>query len=148
MNEEKAYTLKSAERELKKLKKARDLKKSRIAALTAEMKADSKRIRELEGIYDRLYHEDLQRQIATVWFKEQRMTGAQIEKFLQLSTRIHDKIDILDVATIVQAITQLSDKQQLVDSTMDMTDETAEAAAPTPPAGVPGTGGVTDEEDT
>ena len=84
MNEEKAYTLKSAERELKKLKKARDQKKSRIAALTAEMKADSKRIRELEGIYDRLYHEDLQRQIATVWFKEQRMTGAQIEKFLQL----------------------------------------------------------------
>lgn len=111
---EKVYTLKSVQIELKKLEKARAKKKAKIQELTAEMKADSKQIKVLEGIYDKLYHEDLQRQIATAWFKEQKMTGKQIEKFLQISSQIHEQIDVLDVNMIVQAIMQLGDKQQLV----------------------------------
>lgn len=114
---EKIYTLKSVQSELKKLEKSRDKKKAKIAELTSEMKADNKRIKELEVIHDKLYHEDLQRQIATTWFKEQKMTGKQIEKFLQISSRIHEQIDVLDVNVIVQAIMQLSDKQQLTQET-------------------------------
>ena len=122
---EKVYTLKSVQSELKKLEKSRDKKKAKIAELTSEMKADSKRIKELEGIYDKLYHEDLQRQIATAWFKEQKMTGSQIQKFLQLSSKIHEQIDVLDVNVIVQAIMQLGDKQQLVQSTSPVAEESS-----------------------
>lgn len=114
---EKIYTLKNVQSELNKLQKSRDKKKAKIAELTADMKDDSKRIKELEGIYDKLYHEDLQRQIATAWFKEQKMSGEQIQKFLQISSQIHEQIDILDVNVIVQAIMQLGDKQQLLQNT-------------------------------
>lgn len=113
MDNEKAYTLKSVQSELKKLKKSRDKKREKIQELTSGLKADSKRIKELESIYDKLFHEDLQRQIATVWFKENKMTGEQIAKFLELSTKIHDRLDVLDVATVVKAITQVCDKKEL-----------------------------------
>lgn len=122
---EKVYTLKSVQSELNKLKKSRDKKKEQIQKLTSEMKADNKRIKELESIHDTLYHEDLQRQIATVWFKEQKMTGKQIEKFLQISSQVHEQIDILDVNVIVQAITQLGDKQQLLQGSASGSDDAA-----------------------
>lgn len=109
---EKTYTLKSVQAELAKLQKSKEKKRAKIQELTAELKADNARIKELEGIYDRLYREDVQRQISNAWFKEQHMTKGQIQKFLELSAQIHDKIDILDVATVVQAITHVYHAKQ------------------------------------
>ena len=109
---EKVYTLKSVQSEIAKLEKSRLKKKEKISNLTAELKADNMKMKELEKIYDELYHEDLQQKIAKLWFKEEKMTKEQIEKFLELSKNIHDKIDSLDVQTIVNAVTYAYNKQR------------------------------------
>ena len=109
---EKVYTLKSVQSEIAKLEKSRLKKKEKISNLTAELKADNTKMKELEKIYDELYHEDLQQKIAKLWFKEEKMTKEQIEKFLELSKNIHDKIDSLDVQTIVNAVTYAYNKQR------------------------------------
>lgn len=114
MNEEneKVYTLKSVQSEIAKLEKSRLKKKEKISNLTAELKVDNTKMKELEKIYDELYHEDLQQKIAKLWFKEEKMTKEQVEKFLELSKNIHDKIDALDVQTIVNAVTYAYNKQR------------------------------------
>ena len=53
------------------------------------------------------------------------MTGSQIQKFLQISSKVHEQIDVLDVNVIVQAIMQLGDKQQLVQSTSPVAESSA-----------------------
>ncbi|MBD5159494.1 MAG: hypothetical protein HDT23_04545 [Ruminococcus sp.] len=109
---EKIYTLTSVQSEIAKLEKSRQKKKEKISSLTAELKADNSKMKELEKIFDDLYHENLQQKIATLWFKEEKMTKEQIEKFLELSKNIHDKIDVLDVQTIVNAVTYAYNKQR------------------------------------
>lgn len=106
MNEkpEKNYTLKSVQTEIKRMKKTLENKQSEIKKLSEEIKTDKKFLRELEGIYNNLYQESLQKQIASAWFKGKKLTGEQITKFLELSTQISDKIDCLDVADMVDAV--------------------------------------------
>lgn len=101
---EKSYTLKSVQTEIKRMKKALENKQSEIKKLSEEIKTDKKSLRELEGIYTTLYQESLQKQIASAWFKGNKMTGEQIKKFLELSTQISDKIDCLDVVDMVDAV--------------------------------------------
>lgn len=108
---EKNYTLKSVKSEISRLEKSREKKKEKIKVLTAELKEDNTRMKELEKIFDELYHEDLQQKIATLWFKEEKMTGEQIAKFLEISKQLHDKIDILDVQTVVNAVTYVYNRQ-------------------------------------
>ena len=108
---EKNYTPKSVKSELSRLEKSREKKKEKIKVLTAELKEDNNRMKELEKIFDELYHEDLQQKIATLWFKEEKMTGEQIAKFLEISKQLHDKIDILDVQTVVKAVTYVYNRQ-------------------------------------
>lgn len=103
-DKEKQYTLKSARSELTRLEKSKESKTEKIQQLRAELKEINTKIKELEAVYDTLYHEDLQRQIAAEWFREQKLTGEQIMKFLELSKHLHDKIDVLDIATVVQAV--------------------------------------------
>lgn len=103
-DKEKQYTLKSAKSELARLEKSRQSKNEKIQQLRAELKEINTKVKELESIYDTLYHEDLQRQIAAVWFKEQKLSGDQIVKFLEISKHLYDKIDLLDIATVVQAV--------------------------------------------
>lgn len=86
------------------MKKALENKQSEIKKLSEEIKTDKKSLRELEGIYTTLYQESLQKQIASAWFKGNKMTGEQIKKFLELSTQISDKIDCLDVVDMVDAV--------------------------------------------
>lgn len=107
---EKVYTLKSVQSEIARLEKSRQKKKEKISNLTAELKADNTKMKELEKIFDDLYHENLQQKIATLWFKEEKMSAEQVEKFLELSKQIHDKIDTLDVQTIVNAVTYAYNK--------------------------------------
>lgn len=113
MNEksEKSYTLKSVQKELKRFEKSRQQKKEKIQTLTAELKSENAKIRELEAIHDKLYHEDLQKKIADAWFKNGSMTGEQVAKILELSRQIQDKIDILDVDTVVNAVTVAYNEQ-------------------------------------
>lgn len=111
MNNEKVYTLKSVKSEIARLEKSREKKKEKIKALNAELKEDNSKMKELEKIFDNLYHEDLQQKIATLWFKEEKMTGEQIAKFLEISKQVHDKIDILDVQTVVNAVTYVYNRQ-------------------------------------
>lgn len=101
---EKDYTVKSVQSELTKLKKAMEKKMAALSQLKSEIKADKKRFKELLSIFNDLCQEDLQRQIAEVWFKEQKLTGEQVQKFLELSKQLHGKIDQLDVNTVVQAV--------------------------------------------
>ena len=108
---EKNYTLKSVKSEISRLEKSREKKKEKIKVLTAELKEDNNRMKELEKIFDELYHEYLQQKIATLWFKEEKMTGEQIAKFLEISKQLHDKIDILDVQTVVNAVTYVYNRQ-------------------------------------
>lgn len=109
---EKQYTLKSARSELARLEKSKEGKTAKIQQLRTELKEINAKIKELESIYDTLYHEDLQRQIAAVWFKEKKLTGEQIVKFLEISKHLYDKIDILDVFTVVQAVNSAYQKQR------------------------------------
>lgn len=109
MSDEKTYTLKNVRSEIKRIEVSREKKRDKIKQLNAEIKSDSIRLKELESIYDELYRNDLQRMIANAWFKGKKMTGEQITKFLALSTKIQDKIDILDVDKAAEIITAAYD---------------------------------------
>ncbi|MBR0484475.1 MAG: hypothetical protein IJJ69_06845 [Oscillospiraceae bacterium] len=109
---EKPRTLNSVRRELQRLEKSKEEKKKKIKTLTEEIKAENAKIKELETVYDELYHEDLQKQISNAWFKKGGLSGGQIEKILQLSKEIKDKIDILDVDTVVQAVNTAYEQKQ------------------------------------
>ena len=112
MNDEnKKYTLKSVQSEIVKFEKLIEKKKEKIAALTAEIKADTAKLKEFEKIFNKLYHEDLQQKIARLWFKKEKMTHEEVEKFLELSEQLHDKIDTLDIQTVVNAVTDAYNKQ-------------------------------------
>lgn len=111
-NTEKVYTLKSIQSEITRLENSRNKKKEKIKTLTAELKEDNTKMKELEKIYDDLYHEDLKEKVATLWIKEEKLTKEQIAKFLELSKQIHDKIDVIDIQTVVSAVTDIYDKQQ------------------------------------
>lgn len=126
---EKPRTLNSVRRELQRLEKSKEDKKKKIKTLTEEIKAENVKIKELEAVYDELYHEDLQKQISNAWFKKGGLSGGQIEKILKLSKQIKDKIDILDVDTVVQAVNtayEQKQNQQTSDETPVQTSETVE----------------------
>ena len=114
MENEKIYTLKSVTSELKKLEKSKQKKKEAVQKLTASMKEDSQKIKELEGIYDRLYNQNLHSKIEIAWFrnKSKRLTGEQIEKILLISTQTRDDLDILDVPSVVHEIKKMGDAKR------------------------------------
>ena len=113
--EEKVYTLKSVQTEIARTEKSKQKVKEKINALTAELKAYNKKMKELEKIFDNLYHEKLQQRISILWFKEEKMTAEQVEKFLEISRLIHDKIDTLDIQTVVNAVTYAYNNQRSED---------------------------------
>lgn len=118
---EKNYTLKSVTNEIEKTRKSIDSKQENIKKLTGEIKAEKKKLKELEHTYIMLHNESLQRQIAAAWFKNNTMTPEQIEKFLELSMKIQDKINILDVSDMVDAVTTAYNEHQTTE-TEEITD--------------------------
>jgi septal ring factor EnvC (AmiA/AmiB activator) len=110
VKKEKVYTLKNVKAEMEKIKKSRDKKKDKVKLLNAEIKADNTRLKELEGIYQKLYNDSLQRQVADVWFKEQKLSSEQIAKFIELSKQLGDKINDLEVDDIVEAVSLIEPK--------------------------------------
>lgn len=109
---EKNYTVKSVKTELTRLEKAMKTKTEKLEQLKSEIKADEKHKKELEKIYETLNTAALQQQITEAWFKGKKMTGEQIAKILEISDKISDKIDNLDVGTAVKAISQAYDEQK------------------------------------
>jgi septal ring factor EnvC (AmiA/AmiB activator) len=119
VKKEKVYTLKNVKAEMEKIKKSRDKKKEKVKELNAEIKADSAKLKELEGIYQKLYNDSLQRQVADVWFKEQKLSSDQIAKFIELSKVLGDKIDGLEVDEIVEAISLIEPKKDNSEEKVD-----------------------------
>ena len=93
---EKTYTLKSVQAELAKLEKAKEKKRAKIQELTAALKADQAKIKELRAISDRLYQESVQAQITAAWFGKKKLTKEQIARMLEISMELPERIDILD----------------------------------------------------
>lgn len=91
-DKEKAYTLKTVQAELAKLEKSKEKKRAKMQELTAALKADNARIKELEAIYDQLYREDVQRQIGIAWFDKRKMTKEEIERMLEISVGLPERI--------------------------------------------------------
>ena len=92
-DKEKAYTLKTVQAELAKLEKSKEKKRAKIQELTAALKADNARIKELEAIYDQLYREDVQRQIGIAWFDKRKMTKEEIERMLEISVGLPERME-------------------------------------------------------
>ena len=90
-DEEKIYSLKTVQTEISRLQKSMDKKREKIESLTAELKE----------------------KIAKVWFDEEKMTGEQIEKILELSRRIHDKLDVLDVRDVAEIVTEFCGENEI-----------------------------------
>lgn len=109
---ERVHNLKSVMAEIQRVSRQRDKKTEKVRELNAEIKADNARLKELKNTYDQLQNESLQQQIADAWFKEEKLSGEQIAKFLELSRQLKEKIDVLDVETIVKAVNTIEPEKQ------------------------------------
>ena len=112
-DEEKIYSLKTVQTEIARLQKSMDKKREKIENLTAELKADKSHMKELEKLADELQKSELKEKIAKVWFDEEKMTGEQIEKILELSRRIHDKLDVLDVRDVAEIVAEFCGESEI-----------------------------------
>ena len=112
-DDEKIYSLKSVQTEISRLQKSMDKKREKIENLTAELKADKSHMKELEKLADELQKSELKEKIAKVWFDEEKMTGEQIEKILELSRHIHDKLDVLDVRDVAEIVTEFCGENEI-----------------------------------
>lgn len=111
-NNERVHNLRSVMAEIQRVSRQRDKKTEKVRELNAEIKADNARLKELKNTYDQLQNESLQQQIADAWFKEEKLSGEQIAKFLELSRQLKEKIDVLDVETIVKAVNTIEPEKQ------------------------------------
>ena len=109
---ERVHNLKSVMAEIQRVSRQRDKKTEKVRELNAEIKADNARLKELKNTYDQLQNESLQQQIADAWFKEEKLSGEHIAKFLELSRQLKEKIDVLDVETIVKAVNTIEPEKQ------------------------------------
>lgn len=121
---EKVYTLKNVKNEMDRIIKSRDKKKDKVKQINTEIKADNTRLKELEVIYKKLYTESMQRKIADVWIKENKMSAEQISKYLELSKQLGDKIDTLEIADIVEAISLIEPKVDTYSNNNDHQEQT------------------------
>ncbi len=111
-NNERVHNLRSVMAEIQRVSRQRDKKTEKVRELNAEIKSDNARLKELKNTYDQLQNESLQQQIADAWFKEEKLSGEQIAKFLELSRQLKEKIDVLDVETIVKAVNTIETEKQ------------------------------------
>lgn len=103
MSEEK-HTLKSVQSEIKRLQNARQKKTEKIEGMRAEIREMDKRLKELTKLEEQLSQEEMQRRFMTMFPKGTKLTTEQMNKFLEISRQVIDKIDILDTDAAAQAI--------------------------------------------
>ena len=119
---EKNYTVKNIKSEIARVEKSIEKKREKLNQLWADIKVEEKQLKELKKTSETLNNAELQKQITEAWFKKSKLTGEQISKILEISDKISDKIDNLDVGTAVNAISQAYDEKK-----REKTDSSAES---------------------
>ena len=112
MDEEKTYTIKSAEAELTKLRNARQKKLDKIKELNLSAKEDHEKIVELQAIYDQLVNEQIKAAVNTRLFAGDKFFKPTIQKILNIANQMNSKVVNLDSEQVVKAIEAAFDQLQ------------------------------------
>ena len=112
MDEEKTYTIKSAEAELTKLRNARQKKLDKIKELNLSAKEDHEKIVALQAIYDQLVNEQIKAAVNTRLLAGDKFFKPTIQKILNIANQINSKVVNLDSEQVVKAIEAALDQLQ------------------------------------
>ena len=112
MDEEKTYTIKSAEAELTKLRNARQKKLDKIKELNLSAKEDHEKIVELQAIYDQLVNEQIKAAVNTRLLAGDKFFKPTIQKILNIANQMNSKVVNLDSDQVVKAIEAAFDQLQ------------------------------------
>ena len=124
MDDEKVYTIKSAEAELTKLRSARQKKLDKIKELNLSAKEDHEKIVELQAIYDQLVNEQIKAAVNTRLLAGDKFFKPTIQKILNIANQMNSKVVNLDSEQVVKAIEAALDQLQQEQETA--TDENTE----------------------
>lgn len=111
---EKVYTVRNVKSEMERVIKSRDKKKEKVQQLNAEIKADNAKLKELEGIYEKLNRDVIKKELYDAWFKDGALTTSQIKKLIDLSLKLGKNIDKLDVDELLEAISLIESEKKTV----------------------------------
>ena len=125
MDDEKTYTIKSAEAELTKLRNARQKKLDKIKELNLSAKEDHEKIVELQAIYDQLVNEQIKAAVNTRLLAGDKFFKPTIQKILNIANQMNSKVVNLDSEQVVKAIEAALDQLQneQVDTMQDEVEE-------------------------
>ena len=112
MDDEKTYTIKSAEAELTKLRNARQKKLDKIKELNLSAKEDHEKIVELQAIYDQLVNEQIKAAVNTRLLAGDKFFKPTIQKILNIANQMNSKVVNLDSDQVVKAIEAALDQLQ------------------------------------
>ena len=128
MDEEKTYTIKSAEAELTKLRNARQKKLDKIKELNLSAKEDHEKIVALQAIYDQLVNEQIKAAVNTRLLAGDKFFKPTIQKILNIANQMNSKVVNLDSDQVVKAIESALDQLQndCVDTTQQDDNEETE----------------------
>ena len=128
MDDEKTYTIKSAEAELTKLRNARQKKLDKIKELNLSAKEDHEKIVALQAIYDQLVNEQIKAAVNTRLLAGDKFFKPTIQKILNIANQMNSKVVNLDSEQVVKAIEAALDQLQndCVDTTQQDDNEETE----------------------
>ena len=112
MDEEKTYTIKSAEAELTKLRNARQKKLDKIKELNLSAKEDHEKIVALQAIYDQLVNEQIKDAVNTRLLAGDKFFKPTIQKILNIANQMNSKVVNLDSDQVVKAVEAALDQLQ------------------------------------
>ena len=112
MDDEKTYTIKSAEAELTKLRNARQKKLDKIKELNLSAKEDHEKIVGLQAIYDQLVNEQIKAAVNTRLLAGDKFFKPTIQKILNIANQMNSKVVNLDSDQVVKAIEAALDQLQ------------------------------------
>ena len=112
MEDEKTYTIKSAEAELTKLRNARQKKLDKIKELNLSAKEDQEKIVKLQTIYDQLVNEQIKTAVNTRLLAGDKFFKPTIQKILNIANQMNSKVVNLDSEQVVKAIEAALDQLQ------------------------------------
>ena len=129
MDEEKTYTIKSAEAELTKLRNARQKKLDKIKELNLSAKEDHEKIVALQAIYDQLVNEQIKAAVNTRQLAGDKFFKPTIQKILNIANQMNSKVVNLDSEQVVKAIEAALDQLQQEQETETPTDTEEQSQA-------------------
>ena len=130
MDEEKTYTIKSAEAELTKLRNARQKKLDKIKELNLSAKEDHEKIVALQAIYDQLVNEQIKAAVNTRLLAGDKFFKPTIQKILNIANQMNGKVVNLDSEQVVKAseaaLDQLQQEQETATEENSKNDDISE----------------------